>query len=886
MTITPVSALMRSRRPTPRFPGRPPIPGRPTFPGRPISAMTALAFGLILAACQTAPVQDDELSQIAGAKEALERPDPTFIVDCLLPGKIKKMGTSFTYLTPRRPVKISSQDCEIRGGEYVAYDRANYATALRVWLPMAEQGDMVAQTYVGAIFEKGLGVAPDYTKAAQWYQKAADQGYAQAQFALGYMYETGQGVERNPANAFRLYRMAAGLPEEDVPASAVLLSEVEKQKLAEQTAAEEALLEKVADEVSVKQQELSAMQQQLASAKASLEAQEAQFKTQAALTAQARADARQYKRDVEKGQQQVKDIDAQLAAKRELLVAEETKLQQQAALARQHGDELKDLIERISTRKNELAAELTTLNAAASNLATRSQQSPGAAEQTQWAAEQSALQAQLAQKQQQLDETNQALIRQQTLAAEKGRELNSLVAQVEQRKQSLRQELAALDQSRAQAQLQQASLSEGVSQELEQKQAELTKQRELIAELEKQAKENTEKLAYLQQAQNKDKLALLVPKIEIIDPQLPVVRSVSAVNAAPVFSVTEGVSERPIVGRVTAAEQLMLVTVNDQRVSLSDKGVFNTSLKILPTATLVNIVAVDNSGNRGETQFVLAPASQPRALPGQASTGVVATAVGKLELPDIEFGGYHALLIGNNEYKHLPKLLTPIKDAEEIARVLKNKYGFKSTTVLKNATRYDVITAMNKLRKQLTSEDNLVVYYAGHGELDRVNMSGQWLPVDAEPENSANWISNSSLTELINAIPAKHVMLVADSCYSGILTRSALTNLQQSDQDDSRLNWIKKMVKKRSRTVLTSGGVAPVLDEGGGEHSIFARAFLTSLETNNEVLEGQRLFRQVSAAVSIAADRYQVEQVPEYAPIRHAGHESGDFFFVPQRSGI
>jgi len=190
---------------------------------------------------------------------------------------------------------------------------------------------------------------------------------------------------------------------------------------------------------------------------------------------------------------------------------------------------------------------------------------------------------------------------------------------------------------------------------------------------------------------------------------------------------------------------------------------------------------------------------------------------------------------------------------------------------------------MNELRARLTEEDNLLIYYAGHGELDKVNMTGQWLPVDAETTNTANWISNSSLTELINAISARHVLVVADSCYSGIMTRSALTNIEAGRSSRARLNWIKKMVQKRSRTVLTSGGVAPVLDEGGGEHSIFARAFLTALESNRKILEGQRLFREVSAAVALAADRYNVEQVPEYAPIRHAGHESGDFFLVPRR---
>jgi hypothetical protein len=58
--------------------------------------------------------------------------DELLPVDCLLPGQVRKLGRSMIYLSPRRPIKTSAQDCEIRGGEYVAYDRADYTTALKV----------------------------------------------------------------------------------------------------------------------------------------------------------------------------------------------------------------------------------------------------------------------------------------------------------------------------------------------------------------------------------------------------------------------------------------------------------------------------------------------------------------------------------------------------------------------------------------------------------------------------------------------------------------------------------------------------------------------------------------------------------------------------------
>ena len=137
--------------------------------------------------------------------------DEFFIVDCLLPGQIRQLGREVTYVTRRQAIKTSAHDCEIRGGEYVAFDRSNYATALKVWLPLAEQGEPAAQTYVGEIFEKGLGVPSDYAAAAVWYRRAAENGYSRAAINLGSLYEQGLGVPQDKMQALVWYRRASGL---------------------------------------------------------------------------------------------------------------------------------------------------------------------------------------------------------------------------------------------------------------------------------------------------------------------------------------------------------------------------------------------------------------------------------------------------------------------------------------------------------------------------------------------------------------------------------------------------------------------------------------------------------------------------------------------------
>ncbi|HSN72848.1 MAG TPA: hypothetical protein VLT59_15130, partial [Steroidobacteraceae bacterium] len=120
-------------------------------PGRSLSRIaTSLAVtGLVCVGGFSQP-----LNAQSGRSAIPQDPSRLLIVDCLLPGQVRKLGGQMTYMSPRRPVRTTVSDCEIRGGEYVAYDRANYATALKVWMPQALCGDTVAQTHVGEIFEK------------------------------------------------------------------------------------------------------------------------------------------------------------------------------------------------------------------------------------------------------------------------------------------------------------------------------------------------------------------------------------------------------------------------------------------------------------------------------------------------------------------------------------------------------------------------------------------------------------------------------------------------------------------------------------------------------------------------------------------------------------
>lgn len=154
------------------------------------------------------------------------------IVDCELPGAVIRMGSHFASTGRARALRTTAQDCGLRGGYYVAADQANYETALRVWLPPADAGDAQAQYYVGQIYEKGLGQAPEPARAVAWYRRAADQGHAPASTALAMMYERGEVDGRpDPQAALALYRQAGGATEALAFASEVRSRDAEIDRL-------------------------------------------------------------------------------------------------------------------------------------------------------------------------------------------------------------------------------------------------------------------------------------------------------------------------------------------------------------------------------------------------------------------------------------------------------------------------------------------------------------------------------------------------------------------------------------------------------------------------------------------------------------------------------
>ncbi|NQZ58634.1 MAG: caspase family protein [Lentisphaeraceae bacterium] len=241
-------------------------------------------------------------------------------------------------------------------------------------------------------------------------------------------------------------------------------------------------------------------------------------------------------------------------------------------------------------------------------------------------------------------------------------------------------------------------------------------------------------------------------------------------------------------------------------------------------------------------------------------------------------GDYHALIIGNNKYSKISALKSAVNDAETIERILRREYGF-ITKILRDCTREQLMNALDQYRTTLGKNDKFFLYYAGHGKED--NDEGYWLPVDADPDKRSQWISNSDIKTAIKSLGAQHVLIVADSCFSGKLLREVRgLNVRVKS---SPLSRIPKRFLKKARQVISSGGTEPVLD-GGGEnnHSVFAGAMIKALKGNHGVLEASDLSSILKKQLQWAG----AQQVPEGGDIPGVGHDGGEFIFIRKQARI
>ncbi len=244
-------------------------------------------------------------------------------------------------------------------------------------------------------------------------------------------------------------------------------------------------------------------------------------------------------------------------------------------------------------------------------------------------------------------------------------------------------------------------------------------------------------------------------------------------------------------------------------------------------------------------------------------------------MKSVEVGEYYGLIIGVDEYSgEWPPLRNAVNDAKGVAELLSQKYTFTSLKTMynKDATRDNILAEFERLMNTVKANDNVFIYYSGHGEYIESMDKGFWVPVDASGKSVSKYISNEDIRSFLSGIPSKHTLLVTDACFSGDIFRGKTMTIPY----ENSTKYYSKMYSLSSRKALTSGGVEPVMDKGKENHSIFAYYFLQALRNNTEkYIDAGQVFDFLKIPVVNNS-----MQTPAYSPIRNAGDEGGQFIFI------
>jgi len=235
-----------------------------------------------------------------------------------------------------------------------------------------------------------------------------------------------------------------------------------------------------------------------------------------------------------------------------------------------------------------------------------------------------------------------------------------------------------------------------------------------------------------------------------------------------------------------------------------------------------------------------------------------------------QIGQKFIVLFGIDKYadKTIPSLENAVIDVKVVGQLFADKLGYE-TLVVQNATRADIVRTLNQLSTEMAKNDSVVVYYAGHGYQNEKTGAGYWIPSDASAKDPASWISNASISEMLSGIHSNQIMLISDSCYSGVFAREEKFKLS-----DNKAQLV-DILANRTVVAMSAGNDEPVADEGRGGHSIFAWYLMQTIRNVDNWKLGNNIFEQVQHEV-----KKSFPQTPQYGAIISAGYQKNtDYLF-------
>lgn len=264
-----------------------------------------------------------------------------------------------------------------------------------------------------------------------------------------------------------------------------------------------------------------------------------------------------------------------------------------------------------------------------------------------------------------------------------------------------------------------------------------------------------------------------------------------------------------------------------------------------------------------------------RTLVYQAPPGGYSGLSGEVTL----YGRSYAVIVGISDYPHLVKLPGAVPDARAVADAL-GQHGFEVTLLLNREATRDRITGElgDRLYPRLKPEDRVLIYFAGHGVTVGRGESamGYLMPWEGDNERRmATGIAMSELQRIFSLYPAKHVMFVADACYSGLALSTRSTGLPTTLSD-----YLRQVTRKRVRLALTAGAADQEAHEWQGQ-GLFTYFFVEALrgqgDSNGDgILTSSELYAFLEPNVAqTALANWQARQNPQ---LGRSGE--GEFVFL------
>lgn len=335
------------------------------------------------------------------------------------------------------------------------------------------------------------------------------------------------------------------------------------------------------------------------------------------------------------------------------------------------------------------------------------------------------------------------------------------------------------------------------------------------------------------------------PIVKILEPTVS--RGIKIIRKADVVTVR---------GLVTDVSGVKEIFVNNKLVNQAPNNEFKTSLFLGIGNNEIVVKAVDNMLNTSLDTFYIERKVDPAVIRGK----------------------YVALCIGINSYDgYWPPLQNAVNDAKGISEILKNEYLFDDVHTLldKDATRNNIIQKLEELTTTINKDDNVLIFYAGHGQYNKRLDKGYWVPVDSQSKSVAGYISNNDIKTFLGGIPSKHTFLITDACFAGDIFRGPKTESIPFDPNNMT-KYYKEVHRKPSRLALTSGSLEEVSDAGKNNHSVFTYYLIKALKENTgKYLDASQLFDEFKMAVVNNS-----EQTPQLNVVRGTDDEGGQFVFI------